>query len=214
MRHMPLLEEVFMLPPLVLHPFSRPADASSLLECSRANLMLQEVIPRDGRTVEELRSALFEGRYCEMRMLFYIGRDLNRWVGQCLEAVDQADDPQKGGIRFQSFAALLTGSLPAQVEERLHGWGVFDHRLLFARALALNGVFAQFPEAVEFSEEFVNEYQVYADAIFTRRQQLCRFEKLDAERIGLNIYTSSEYSAILERGLLDPPFGANPRNTP
>jgi len=192
--------EELKLPPLVLHPFSHPEDALKLLECSRASLMLQDLIPKDGRTDDELRAALLAGRYCEMRMLFYIGRDLSRWIDQCLEAVRQDETLTEAGIRFQSFAALLTGELPKRVEERLRGWGVFDYRRMFGRALGLNGVFAEFPEQAALSEDFVAEYQGYADALFARRQQLCPFPALDPDRLDLSLYTSSEYSAILEQG--------------
>ena len=188
------------LPPLVLHPFSRPADAAKLLECSRASLMLQNLVPRDGRSDEELRATVVEGRYCEMRMLFYIGRDLSRWIGQCLETADHGDRAGSVELRFQSFAALLTGALPKRVEERLRGWGVYDYRRMFARALGLNAVFREMPAPEDLNDEFVAEYQCYADSLFSRRQQLCPFRTLDARTLDLSLYTSSEYSEILEQG--------------
>src|SRR5579862_9033223 len=77
------------LPPLILHPFADAGGPSKLVESSRANLKLQGLLPQGEATREDLDRALLEGRYSELRMLFYVGKDLARWIGQCLEFVER-----------------------------------------------------------------------------------------------------------------------------
>src|SRR6267142_789602 len=93
------------LPPLILHPFADAGGPDKLVESSRASLMLQGLLPSGERSTEELDRSLLEGRYCEIRMLFYVGRDLVRWIDQCLEYVARQPDLCTQPIRYQSFAA-------------------------------------------------------------------------------------------------------------
>src|SRR6201986_3961678 len=75
----------FTLPPLILHPFSSVEDSCVLVESSKASLVLQGLLPDDGQTPEGLDRSLLRGRYAELRMLFYVGKDLIRWLEQCTE---------------------------------------------------------------------------------------------------------------------------------
>src|ERR1700691_1775501 len=93
------------LPPLILHPFADAAGPDKLVESSRASLMLQGLLPTGERSAEELDRALLDGRYCEIRMLFYVGKDLVRWIKQCLEHISHTPDLRDAGVRYQSFAA-------------------------------------------------------------------------------------------------------------
>src|SRR5579875_3084317 len=77
--------ETFRLPPLILHPFSTPDDASVLMQSSRASLALQGFLPVEEGSAEDLDRRLLRGRYAELRMLYYIGKDLTRWMEQCAE---------------------------------------------------------------------------------------------------------------------------------
>src|ERR1700693_2645775 len=77
------------LPPLILHPSADAPGPARLVESSRASLKLQGLLPAGEATREELDNALLEGRYSELRMLFYVGKDLIRWVEQCLEFVER-----------------------------------------------------------------------------------------------------------------------------
>src|ERR1700691_2969546 len=91
------------LPPLILHPFADAAGPAKLVERSRASLMLQGLLPSGERSTDELDQSLLEGRYCEIRLLFYVGKDLVRWIEQSLEHVER--QPYfDSGIKFQSFA--------------------------------------------------------------------------------------------------------------
>src|SRR5262249_46331004 len=71
---------VLELPPLILHPFNERTPPSALLETSKAALMLSGLIPNDGREADDLRRRLLAGRYSEFRMLFFLGKDVLRWV--------------------------------------------------------------------------------------------------------------------------------------
>ena len=79
--------KTFRLPPLILHPFSTADDASVLMESSRASLALQGFLPRDETPTYDLDQQLLRGRYAEIRMLYYIGKDITRWAEQCTETV-------------------------------------------------------------------------------------------------------------------------------
>src|SRR5258708_35718868 len=78
-------ERVWELPPLILHPFNERVEPSTLLQSSKAALMLSGLIPDEGIDREGLKRRLLSGRYAEMRMLFYLGKDVFRWLGQCVE---------------------------------------------------------------------------------------------------------------------------------
>ena len=67
--------QIFTLPPLILHPFWSLEDSSVLVESSRASLVLQGLLPDSGQSTEDLDRSLLRGRYAELRMLFYVGKD-------------------------------------------------------------------------------------------------------------------------------------------
>ena len=77
-------ESLWELPPLILHPFNERVPPSALLENSRAALICR-VYPNDGTDADDLKRRLLDGRYSERRMLFFLGKDVFRWIGQCLE---------------------------------------------------------------------------------------------------------------------------------
>src|SRR5208282_415226 len=101
------------LPPLILHPFADAGGPDKLVESSRASLMLQGLLPSGERTTDELDKSLLEGRYCEIRMLFYVGKDLVRWIEQSLDHVSHLPEFRDTGVRYQSFAAYLVNDTPA-----------------------------------------------------------------------------------------------------
>ena len=95
------------LPPLILHPFSDQSGPSKLLDSSRASLMLSGLLPTDEVDEDELTRRLLEGRLCEIRMLFFVGKDLLRWMAQCEDFIGRVPELSGAGIRQQSFAELL-----------------------------------------------------------------------------------------------------------
>src|SRR5260370_696903 len=123
-------QERFLLPPLILHPFSDASGPGQLVESSRASLVLQGLLPGGVNTPEDLDRKVLEGRYCEIRMLFYVGRDVLRWVEQCVEQVERSRDILPAGIERQSFIAMLAQNPPAIIQHKLRKWGVADYRSL------------------------------------------------------------------------------------
>src|SRR5882724_6692113 len=126
-------EAVWALPPLILHPFNERVPPSTLLENSRASLMLSGLIPNDGTDEEALQRQLLSGRYAELRMLYYLGKDLLRWMDQCVEWSAGTVLGGVSGVVSQSFAGLLTGHPPEAVKQKLMGWGVSDYVSIFSR---------------------------------------------------------------------------------
>ena len=81
------------LPPLILHPFADPSGPGKLVESSRASLMLQGLLPTGEQSPRSWRRRC-EGRYQEIRMLFYVGRDILRWIEQCVDHVSRYPEMQ------------------------------------------------------------------------------------------------------------------------
>jgi hypothetical protein len=161
--------------------------------------MIQGLLPSGHLTPEQLDRTLLEGRYCEIRMLFYVGKDIARWIEQCIEAVDNDPDFAHPGYRFQSFAQFLVEHPPANVKAKLQKWGVSDYRSIFTRAIGLNAMFAEAPAPSTLSDEFVRNYYRYADSLFTCRQKLFAFSEIRMGEFDFDLYASGEYTRMLER---------------
>ncbi len=191
--------KTWKLPPLILHPFAEQAGPDKLVESSRASLMLQGLLPSGNLSKEELDKRLLDGRYCEIRMLFYVGRDLVRWIDQCLELADRDDTMKKAGLCYQTFAAILVEDPPKPVKEKLKKWGVADYKSIFARALGLNSIFLEVPLRTQLTDEFVRHYYRYADQLFASRQLLWSFGEITPQHFDFDLYASGEYTRMLER---------------
>jgi len=159
-------ETVWELPPLILHPFNEGIAPATLLENSRAALMLAGLIPNDGNDPEALKRRLLSGRYSEIRMLFFLGKDIFRWIDDCLEWLRREPALQSAELHSQSFAALLTEDPPEGVQEKLVRWGVADYRSIFSRAVGVKAVLVEPPGFDRLSEELLRNYHRYADALY------------------------------------------------
>src|SRR5579864_1119350 len=140
----PSLTGTWNLPPLILHPFAGREGPDKLLEGSRAALMMHGLMPSDVN-MEELSRRILIGRYNEVRMLFFLGKDIFRWLDQCQETTDKSEVLKTLGIRTQSFAAMLVDTPPRCVTDKLTGWGVSDQRTIFSRSIGLRGAFEELP---------------------------------------------------------------------
>ncbi len=189
----------YKLPPLILHPFADANGPGKLVESSRASLMLQGLLPNGDKNPVELDRALLDGRFQEIRMLFYVGRDLVRWIDQCMEFVGRNPRLQNAGIKEQSFAAHLIQQPPAEVEAKLRKWGVIDYRSIFGRALGLNAIFADIPQREQLADDFVRNYYRFADQMFLCKQGAVTFTEIKDLGFEYEIYASGEYSRMLER---------------
>ncbi|MBC8165104.1 MAG: hypothetical protein H7Y20_04425 [Bryobacteraceae bacterium] len=193
-------EQTQKLPPLILHPFSDSASPEKLVQGSRASLMLQGILPQEDLSFIELEEILLEGRVCEIRMLYYVGKDLLRWIEQCVECTGSAEMEQNSsGVEPQTFAALLIDEAPIAVREKLRAWGVQDYKSIFARALGLNAIFADAPSKGQLAGEFIRNYHQYSDQMYTTWQRSQAYAKAAPDSFDFDLYASAEYSRMLER---------------
>jgi hypothetical protein len=170
-----------------------------LVESSRAGLMIQGILPSKDQSMERLQEILLEGRFCEIRMLFYVGKDTARWIEQCLGLVGREPKLNGTGIDWRSFATLLVDDPPAAMVEKLKNWGVADHSAIFSRGLGLNSIFGDAPPREILSDDFVRNYQHYADQLFAWRMNDRAFTRLRSREFPFDLFASGEYTAKLER---------------
>jgi hypothetical protein len=187
------------MPPLILHPFSDSNGPSRLVESSRASMMLQGLLPNNEFSPEELDHRLLDGRFCEIRMLFYVGKDLTRWLEQCMDLVNREDSLKLRNVKPQSFAALLVEDPPEAVKSKLRKWGVADYRAIFSRALGINSIFCEVPSRSELSGEFVRQYYRYADQLYACYLSLAPHAQINCAEFDFDLYASGEYSRLLEK---------------
>ena len=193
-----LWETVWELPPLILHPFNERVPPATLLENSKAALVLAGLIPDEGSDTEALHRRLLAGRYSEVRMLFFLGRDVFRWIEQCKEWVGREPALESAGIWGQSFATLLAADPPENVRQKLMNWGVADYGAIFSRAIGLNAMFAEPPTFDRLSPEFLRNYHRYADALYLCYLDLQPHRTIGRQNFRFEIYASGEYSRLLE----------------
>jgi hypothetical protein len=193
----------FRLPPLILHPFSGPEDTSVLIESSRASLALQGFLPNEVTPTQHLDQQLLRGRYAELKMLFYIGKDITRWANQCAECVQATEQFQGRQLMPETFAVFLIQHIPAHVRAKLESWGVLDYCALFRRSIGLHSVFEGFPSAEEFSPGFLRRYHRHMDYWYEQRMRDCVFDSAQAHEFTFDLYASGEYTLLLEQSWAD-----------
>ncbi|HEX4808769.1 MAG TPA: hypothetical protein VH325_07565 [Bryobacteraceae bacterium] len=191
--------EAFPLPPLILHPFSTPEDNSVLVESSRASLALQGFLPQDDTPVEELDRRLLRGRYAELRMLYYIGKDLLRWMDQCCETAEMSEVLAGRATRPETFGVFIVEETPAHVRTKLESWGVLDFSALFRRAIGLHSVLSDLPPQATFGADFLRRYHRYVDAWYDQRLRDTLFDRANAGEFTFDLYASGEYTLMLEQ---------------
>jgi hypothetical protein len=195
----PLTIEPFRLPPLILHPFSGPEDTSALMESSRASLVLQGFLPRTETLADDLEQQLLRGRYAELRMLFYIGKDLTRWMEQCAESAIFSGQFEGRRIKPETFAAFLVQHVPDHVRMKLESWGVLDFCALFRRSIGLHTVFHDFPLPETFSPDFLRRYHRQLDLWYEQRLRDSVFDRPQPRQFTFDLFASGEYTLMLEQ---------------
>lgn len=170
---------VQQLPPLILHPCNHPAAQNG---CS-------EFMQSDDATRKLLQS-----RYSELRMLCYVGKDINRWLSQCME------NPRlvSAGISEASLIGLLLFDPPTQLIRKMQDWQVTNYQVIFSRALGVNAAFPDPPSPEQVSENFLRDMNHYADALFDCRFRQRNDVEMRSVEYDFEIYTSAEYTRILE----------------
>lgn len=187
------------LPPLILHPFSDNRGPELLVECSRAQMMLAGFLPPEGSSREQMEEIVLRGRVCEVRMLYYVGLDIDRWLEQCVEVATREPALKDMRLTRGSFAGLLVSAPPPHIHEKLNAWGVADYKALFARALGLNAVFETAPDLETLRSGFLMDYHRYADGFFRCWNEANAGVAATPEAFSFDLYASGEYSRILER---------------
>jgi hypothetical protein len=191
-------EAVWQMPPLILHPFNERVSPGTLMENSKAALMLSGLIPSEGIDREELKRRLLTGRHSEIRMLYFLGKDVFRWIGQCMEIVERTPDLESTRVKRQSFAGLLTGSPPPLVREKLIRWGVADYPAVFARGIGLNTLFAEPPEFQALAEDFLRHYHSAASLLYQSFLDAEPHRVIAGKNFQFDLYASGEYTKMLE----------------
>lgn len=201
---------VTQLPPLILHPFSGGCGPEDLLEGSKASLALQGLL-ESSEEEPALQRKMLNGRYHEVRMLLFLGKDIFRWLQQCAEQVSgqlasardargfdgRGGDTSDARITEQSFAAMLVEDPPAGVKSKLEAWGVSDRRAIFSRAIGIHSMFQEPPSPASLSPLFLRNYHRYADHLYVCFLHTQSFAALDAKRFHWEIYASEEYAKLL-----------------
>ena len=189
------MTEKLHLPPLILHPFSGGQGVDDLLEGSRASLALEGFIES---TEEEtvLQRRMLAGRYQEVKMLLFLGKDIFRWLEQCVEFSSRESDGDRR-ITEQSFAAMVVEEPPDSVRHKLEGWGVTDRRAVFSRAIGIHSLFGEPPGPETLSPVFLKNYHRFADHAYICFQHLNAHLPLDSRCYQYEIYASEEYARLL-----------------
>ena len=192
-------DRIWELPPLILHPFSNQQGPGLLLEGSKAALMLAGLLPGQGEDRDELRRKLLLSRYAEVRMLFFVGKDLLRWIGQCVDLVSRTAELDAQGIREPSFVTLLIYHTPGAVLQKLREWGVANPQSVFSRALGIAEIFREVPLVEQLSDSFLLHYHTFADHLFVCTQHLTSFAEITSANFRFELYASGEYLRLLEK---------------
>ena len=190
---------MYRLPPLILHPFSGPDDATLLMESARASIALQGWLPTSGESWEILDSQLLKGRYAELRMLYYIGKDLVRWMEQCVENVQASGDFQNTRLSAETFGIILVQQIPDAVRQKLVSWGVLDFSSLFRRSIGLHSIFREFPTQESLTPEFLRKYHRHLDQWFEYRMREAAYDRLQPSQFSFDLFASGEYTMLLEQ---------------
>ncbi len=188
-----LCTQVWQLPPLILHPFTRQTPLGEFSDHARAAL-LHSVLKGESPVQEQFR----DGRMQELRMLFYLGKDIFRWLEQCVDWSGRVEGLDPAELHEQSFAALLVDRTPENVRTKLRSWGVTDHAAIFSRAIGLKATFAEPPDPFLLEPAFIADYHHYADYLFACFQQLRPFRQIGPDAFHFEVYGSGEYSRMLE----------------
>ena len=189
---------VHSLPPLILHPFTEATATVRMLESARASLnMIRDKDP-DGERDVELERRLIEGRYTEFRMLYYVGKDVTRWMEQCVEAVERVPEFDGRTIPQQTFAQMLIEQTPEDVEEKLRAWGVVEYARIFCRSIGIFNQFREAPDVALLQTDYLRYYYRYADYAYAAWRDLRKAPLLVQKSFPFALFASGEYARMLE----------------
>jgi hypothetical protein len=172
---------VRQLPPLILHPCNHRTQ----------DTRLPEYMTRD-----DISRQFFEGRYAELRMLCFVGKDINRWLEQCLDDEELVAE----GVTEAGLIGLLLFDPPTPIVKKMEEWRVGNFQVIFSRALGVNAAYPDPPAPEHVAEGFLRNMNHYADALFDCRLRQRNELELHNRDYHFEIYTSAEYTRLLESG--------------
>jgi len=192
------MADQWRLPPLILHPFTGGRSVDELLAGSKAAMAKQKLAdspPVAAGEQDELERRILVGRYQEICMLTFLGKDIVRWLAQCVDFTERSGATKK--FSEQSFAALVVEQPPKVVREKLERWGVTDRRAVFSRAIGVHTLFNSPPPIETLSAILLKNYHRFADHAYICFQHLRPFHEVDSRQFDFEIFASEEYSRIL-----------------
>jgi hypothetical protein len=192
------VEGTHPLPPLILHPFTESSSSVQVLESARATISMLRQGGDGGERAVELELRLLEGRYAELRMLFFVGKDVFRWIDQCIDTCQRSPALHAAGIAEQSFGHLLIKQTPADVAQKLTNWGVIEHTRIFSRAVGIYCQFSEPPSRDRLQPDYLRHYFRYADYSFSCWKEMVKYPVLPEEQFPFTLYASGEYTKLLE----------------
>jgi hypothetical protein len=161
-------------------------------------LVLRGLAEDDGLAAEEWKRRLLECRYCEARMLYFLGKDLSRWLNQCEEFAQRNRILQESGVTRDSFADILVKDPLPAIAEKMRRWGIADCAPVFRHALGLSILFETMPPREVLSDEFLCHHRRYATALFDVSHEGTKFATIQRSEIHFELYASAEYVKLLE----------------
>lgn len=191
------VSEAHPLPHLILHPFTESASTVEVLESAKASLSLMQDENSDDRQ-RQLEVHVLDGRYTELRMLFYVGKDVVRWLDQCMDFCERTPELKASNLAEQSFAHLLIKQTPEEVAAKLRSWGVIEYPRIFARAIGIYNQFRDAPARDLLQDDYLRHYYRYGDYAYNCWKDLKKFPILPEEQFPFTLYASGEYTKMLE----------------
>ncbi len=177
-----------------------PADPKSWSKARAPAWCCKGLLPAGERNTQDIERTLLDGRFCEIRMLFYVGKDLLRWIDQCMERWSALRNSAAAGIKYQSFAAYLVNHAPEAVQSQAEKMGRVRLQVdLFPRAGSERRFLGGSGSRDVLTDEFIRHYYRYADQLFQIRQGETAFTDIGHLEFEFEIYASGEYSRMLER---------------
>jgi len=110
-------ERVWEMPPLILHLFNQRVPADSLLENSRAALMLSGLYPATAQAAKNFAAASSLDAWARSACCIFSARISSAGWTSGVESVRRIPEYDEAGIRTQSFAGLLISDTPGAVKE-------------------------------------------------------------------------------------------------
>jgi len=159
--------------------------------------MLRRGGAREDRA-RELELNILEGRYAELRMLFYVGKDVFRWMEQCMDHCERSEALDARHLSEQSFAHLLVKQTPHEVTEKLKSWGVVEYARIFSRGIGLYVQFTEPPPREILNEDYLRNYYRFADYAHNCWRDMRKYPVLPEEQFPFSLYASGEYTKMLE----------------